>query len=60
MSGKIIHFKTAKKQLGYARKESQASENKAKFGRDKLQISKEKFASSKFKRHLDSHKTDND
>ena len=58
MSGKIIHFKSAKKQVNAARKETQAAESRKKFGRTKAEKRAAGFEKSKAKTHLDDRKFD--
>ena len=58
MTENIIHFKSAKKQANYAKKETLASENRKKFGRTKVEKRADNFENSKAKTHLDDRKLD--
>ena len=60
MSGKIIHFKSATKKAGCAKKETQAAENRKKFGRTKAEKRADNFEKSKAKTHLDALKLDDE
>ena len=58
MTGKIIHFKTAKKKVGYKNKAAKAAENRAKFGRTKSEKKLNTLEQENSKSKLDGHKLD--
>lgn len=58
MADNIVHFKSAKKRAGYAKKDAQASENRLKFGRSKAEKSVESLESKRAKNTFDAHKLD--
>lgn len=58
MSNNVVHFKTAKKKAGYAHKETQATENRKKFGRTKAEKKLDTFETKKTKQTHDDHKLD--
>lgn len=58
MSNNVIHFKTAKKKAGYAQKETQATENRKKFGRTKAEKNLDTLETKKTKQTHDDHKLD--
>lgn len=60
MTDNVIHFKTAKKQASYVRKEAKASENRVKFGRNKTEKRVEGFDKDKAKTDLNDRKLDHD
>ncbi len=60
MTENIIHFKSAKKKANYAKKETLASENRKKFGRNKAEKRIDKFNNAKAKTHLDDRNIDNE
>lgn len=58
MPNNVIHFKTAKKKVGYAQKEAQAAENRKKYGRTKAEKTLDTFESKKTQKNHDDHKLD--
>jgi len=58
MSDNIISFRQAKKAISRAKKEQQATENKEKFGRKKLQKRRDKQDRDSFEKTVDGHKRD--
>ena len=60
MTDKIIHFKSAKKQVNYAKKEVRAAENRKKFGRTKAEKRLDTFETSKAVSNLDDRKLDDE
>lgn len=56
----VVHFKTAKKRAGYAEKEAEASENRVKFGRTKVEKRIDSFDKNKAKTDLNARKLDHD
>ncbi|PHR92090.1 MAG: DUF4169 domain-containing protein [Robiginitomaculum sp.] len=58
MADNVVHFKSAKKRAGYAKKDTQASENRLKFGRTKAEKSVESLEGKRTKSNLDAHKLD--
>ncbi len=60
MSHKPINFRQAKKRVLAKRKDVQAAENRAKFGRTKIEKLRDKNAAKKSKTHVDGHKRTDD
>ncbi len=58
MTGNIVNFKRAKKRAGYAQKETQASENRKKFGRNKAEKRLDEFEKVQDKKRHDDRKLD--
>ncbi|PHR60442.1 MAG: hypothetical protein COA43_06930 [Robiginitomaculum sp.] len=58
MSENVIHFKSAKKKAGYAKKDAQSAENRRKFGRTKVEKTLDNFESKNAVTKLDDHKLD--
>ncbi|MDG1709290.1 MAG: DUF4169 family protein [Emcibacteraceae bacterium] len=54
----ILSFSKAKKKKDRVLKETRAEENRAKFGRTKLQKEQDKIKSKKFVKLIDDHKID--
>lgn len=53
-----VNLNRFRKTKARADKQARASENTVKFGRSKIQKTREKATSQKAKRHLDDHKRD--
>jgi hypothetical protein len=58
MADNIIHFKSAKKQASYKKKESQAAKNRVKFGQSKAEKQLENSKKDKLAKHVDDHELD--
>lgn len=56
----VIKFSAAKKALKKSRKEKQAAENRAKFGRTKAEKLRDKNAKKTMVTHIEGHKRDKD
>ncbi|MBL4853788.1 MAG: DUF4169 family protein [Robiginitomaculum sp.] len=58
MTDNIVNFKQAKKRAGYAKKKTQASENRKKFGRTKAEKRLDEFEQAQDKNHHEDRKLD--
>lgn len=56
----VVHFKTAKKQASYVKKEAKASENRVRFGRTKAEKRIDSFDKYKAKADLNDRKLDDE
>lgn len=60
MTDNVISFKQAKKHASYAKKETQAAENRKKFGRSKAEKRVDKFEKRQADIQFDGHKLDDE